>query len=175
MNCPLDQARMRPLTDKGIVFDWCDLCDGIWLDAGELTHLTQTATDLPELPPPPARTGSSRETGRPAHASRSGSFAHPHCPRCNLSMEELPYAEGETFLVDRCPRCRGLWLERGELQTIYDHVVKRRKSPPPAEGISIKQAPPVQADRLALTVFLGLAGFLLVVALATVLVFLTRR
>lgn len=37
------------------------------------------------------------------------------CPNCNASMSEVTRAE-VTF--DMCPTCRGVWLDRGELEKI---------------------------------------------------------
>jgi hypothetical protein len=39
------------------------------------------------------------------------------CPNCNSSMQELNRSE-VTF--DMCPSCRGVWLDRGELEKIID-------------------------------------------------------
>ncbi len=106
--CPVDQSEMRQIQDKGIALDWCDLCDGIWLDPGELARLSRTTVDIPNLlpKPAPARTHESSKT--------------PQCPRCNVPLEEILYEQAGSLQVDRCPGCHGLWLERGELQEIYD-------------------------------------------------------
>ena len=156
MNCPVDQAAMRQLTDKGIVMDCCELCDGIWLDAGELTRLTQTTSDLPELPPLPKSTPPKTE-GRPS------------CPRCRQTMEELPYLEGTSLLVDRCPRCRCLWLERGELQVIYDHITQKRQAQSP-----LQSGQPTQGDPLARMVLTLVLVVFLLAALLLVLFTLRR-
>ena len=38
------------------------------------------------------------------------------CPRCNsTSLVELDRAG---ILIDRCTRCRGIWLDRGELDKL---------------------------------------------------------
>ncbi len=99
---------MRQLEEKGIIIDWCELCDGIWLDAGELAHLTETPGDLSAQSPERQITKTRRS-------------AHPFCPHCRLLMEEFPYTDGENIFLDRCPKCLGIWLERGELQAVYDH------------------------------------------------------
>ncbi|KJS18533.1 MAG: hypothetical protein VR69_00075 [Peptococcaceae bacterium BRH_c4b] len=38
-----------------------------------------------------------------------------HCPRCT---EELQETTKSGVLVDACPRCRGIWLDRGELEKL---------------------------------------------------------
>jgi Zn-finger nucleic acid-binding protein len=47
-----------------------------------------------------------------------------NCPRCNTLLDEILRAG---VLVDVCPRCRGMWLERGELEKIAGrlHEVER--------------------------------------------------
>ena len=57
------------------------------------------------------------------------------CPACqvNLSMTDRQGIE-----IDYCPQCRGIWLDRGEL----DRLIERAEQPvaaPPA-------APPVSRD-----------------------------
>lgn len=37
------------------------------------------------------------------------------CPNCNVSMQNVKRAEVE---LDMCPTCRGVWLDRGELEKL---------------------------------------------------------
>jgi Zn-finger nucleic acid-binding protein len=39
------------------------------------------------------------------------------CPAC---MVELKIAERQGVEIDYCPQCRGIWLERGELDKILE-------------------------------------------------------
>jgi Zn-finger nucleic acid-binding protein len=43
------------------------------------------------------------------------------CPVCNV---ELKMAERQGIEIDYCPQCRGVWLDRGEL----DKVIERSAS-----------------------------------------------
>ncbi len=55
-----------------------------------------------------------------------------HCPRCSDEMHEVPKSG---VLIDVCPRCRGVFLDRGELEKImsrareyqndYDHYYEK--------------------------------------------------
>lgn len=39
-----------------------------------------------------------------------------HCPRCeNVTLDEL---DRNGVTVDRCATCRGIWLDRGELEKL---------------------------------------------------------
>lgn len=39
------------------------------------------------------------------------------CPACDTRLVEL---ERSDVLIDACPECRGVWLDRGELDRILD-------------------------------------------------------
>jgi Zn-finger nucleic acid-binding protein len=39
-----------------------------------------------------------------------------NCPRCQDS--ELDERTRDSVVVDACPRCRGIWLDRGELEKL---------------------------------------------------------
>lgn len=52
------------------------------------------------------------------------------CPTCHL---ELKIASREGVEIDYCPECRGVWLERGELDKIIDRVVGGRRDAPPRD------------------------------------------
>ena len=43
-----------------------------------------------------------------------------NCPICN---EQLTMAERQGVEIDYCPKCRGVWLDRGELDKIIERSV----------------------------------------------------
>ena len=40
-----------------------------------------------------------------------------NCPKCNLT---LLMTDRQGVEIDYCPQCRGIWLDRGELEKIID-------------------------------------------------------
>lgn len=40
------------------------------------------------------------------------------CPICNV---DLVMSERQGVEIDYCPKCRGVWLDRGELDKIIEH------------------------------------------------------
>ena len=40
-----------------------------------------------------------------------------NCPKCNIT---LLMAERQGVEIDYCPQCRGIWLDRGELEKIIE-------------------------------------------------------
>lgn len=44
------------------------------------------------------------------------------CPRCDLV---LAIADRQGIEIDYCPQCRGVWLDRGELDKIVERSLSR--------------------------------------------------
>lgn len=44
-----------------------------------------------------------------------------NCPVCNV---ELRMADRQGVEIDYCPKCRGVWLDRGELDKIIERSVE---------------------------------------------------
>jgi Zn-finger nucleic acid-binding protein len=59
----------------------------------------------------------------------------PVCPETQLVMTERQGVE-----IDYCPKCRGVWLDRGEL----DKIIER--SSPMAAAAAVSGQPPVVHD-----------------------------
>jgi uncharacterized protein len=43
-----------------------------------------------------------------------------NCPHCNVT---LAVAERQGVEIDHCPQCRGVWLDRGELDKIVERYL----------------------------------------------------
>jgi Zn-finger nucleic acid-binding protein len=115
MNCPACQTdSLAPCTDAeiGLEIDACPTCGGLWFDAHELGRFLDSApmrkTFSWDLAPP-------RNEGDFTINTRAR-----RCPRCAVEMEDRLFG-GVT--LDRCPSCKGLWFDGGELGV----VVRRYK------------------------------------------------
>ncbi len=51
------------------------------------------------------------------------------CPTCTTA--QLVMSERQGIEIDYCPECRGVWLDRGELDKIIEHAVPQELSAPP--------------------------------------------
>jgi uncharacterized protein len=70
-----------------------------------------------------------------------------HCPRCEQST--LDEREREGITVDVCRSCRGIWLDRGELEKLIARAARDLDEPSyvgsaPAHGRS--EPPPYRRD-----------------------------
>ena len=95
-SCPKCGEKLWHLRRGGDVVEACSGCEGMWFDSGELTVALGVYRRI--------ETGEGRPAGIP-------------CVRCGAGLVELPFP-GTAVDVDVCPDCRGVWLDRGELQTL---------------------------------------------------------
>jgi uncharacterized protein len=65
-----------------------------------------------------------------------------HCPRCeNVVLEEI---DRSGVTVDRCSSCRGIWLDRGELEKILARATDELEGEPyarPADAPRERERP----------------------------------
>ncbi|MCL4305698.1 zf-TFIIB domain-containing protein [bacterium] len=50
-----------------------------------------------------------------------------NCPTCNVA---LVMSERQGIEIDYCPKCRGVWLDRGELDKIIERAADDRDDRP---------------------------------------------
>jgi uncharacterized protein len=67
------------------------------------------------------------------------------CPTCTDT--QLVLAERGGVEIDYCPKCRGIWLDRGELDKLIERSAAMSPQPPmgtPRAPQSMPQQPPMQ-------------------------------
>jgi Zn-finger nucleic acid-binding protein len=93
-----------------VEIDYCENCEGIWLDAGELELLLGDGGKSSAL------INSLRKAEEAGEKKRK-------CPICDKKMEKVTAGRGEpALMIDRCARGDGLWFDRGELSNIIDNA-----------------------------------------------------
>lgn len=65
-----------------------------------------------------------------ANAGRVRPAAGLMCPVC---LVDLVMSERQGVEIDYCPRCRGVWLDRGELDKILERSAAELAPPPPQQ------------------------------------------
>lgn len=66
------------------------------------------------------------------------------CPVC--SNTQLVMSERQGIEIDYCPQCRGVWLDRGELDKIIDRSASA-VAPPAPQGFGRESAGPQRDER----------------------------
>jgi len=101
MRCPkcktidLKEGKVK---DSSIKINYCPKCKGIWFDVGEFEQVTENAIRKLSIHP---------------DADRRSVY----CPRCIRPLHTFHYPQ--TYVkIDMCQKCRGLWIDPGELKEI---------------------------------------------------------
>ena len=64
--------------------------------------------------------------------------------KCPIDDSPLSVSSRDGVEIDFCPQCRGVWLDRGELDKIIDRVATL---PPPGQGFEQRPAEPRRVGR----------------------------
>ena len=116
MICPVCSIELHSLQYEGVAIEECEACEGHWLDAGELSKIIQARQIKFDQASRRAVAGAQRNPNiRQEEIDRQIS-----CPRCTCRMPAFNYGSDSGIVVNRCPECGGLWLDRCELDgTLY--------------------------------------------------------
>jgi uncharacterized protein len=66
-----------------------------------------------------------------------------NCPVCNVTLK---MTERQGVEIDYCERCRGVWLDRGELDKIIERATVGTSAPPQFQGGTQYNPPTTQHD-----------------------------
>lgn len=110
MDCPRcsTQLSVEDLKDLKISFevDACPGCGGIWFDKGELSKIDKimepVVFEMRRIP------------------NKSEQLQVLYCPSCSNHprMEKAEHPRDAKVICDYCPSCKGIWLDKGELEAI---------------------------------------------------------
>jgi Zn-finger nucleic acid-binding protein len=114
-------VKCTSILDKSTVgdleVDLCPKCGGLWLDYGEVAKLA-TLTDTEVKPLHELLTGAGGPPPVPSDAKA-------HCPACPGELKEVVLG---TIHVDYCTKCKGMYLDKGELLAAIEAVRPRLKA-----------------------------------------------
>ncbi|NCC53821.1 MAG: hypothetical protein EOM20_21815, partial [Spartobacteria bacterium] len=113
MICPACGYELTAIHYEGIDLDVCDGgCGGMWFDNYELDRIVQGREGTAE----PLRV--QYNPRRPVDTQDKR-----RCPRCEaVIMHRHLHRSSREIEVDKCPKCGGVWLDRGELAGIREQA-----------------------------------------------------
>ncbi len=105
MNCPACDGLLCQIEYEGLPIHTCPACGGEWVEGKCLRAIERRrhvevpdhADDAVERP--------AREVARV-------------CPACGVVMQKARYGKQRDIILDQCGQCRGIWLDRGELEAV---------------------------------------------------------
>jgi Zn-finger nucleic acid-binding protein len=115
MNCPRDGEKLFPVQYEDDVYvDECTKCKGAFLDRGEIEKIEEdhahefrdALSRMPDLVAGAYERARQREEGE------------IRCPKCSAEMETREYAYCSQVMINKCVKCGGIWLDRGEVEAL---------------------------------------------------------
>ena len=90
----------------GRTVDRCETCNGCWFDSSELSAAIDATNATP-------------------NSSNCHTVARIaiNCPRCKITVASSIYAHDSGIPINRCSRCHGVWLQKGQLQQLANYQV----------------------------------------------------
>ncbi len=67
--------------------------------------------------------------------------------KCPIDGAELVMADRQGIEIDYCPQCRGVWLDRGELDKIIERAAGGQAAPAPQQATFTPPPPPPPQQR----------------------------
>jgi uncharacterized protein len=113
MKCPDCNSLLKPLDCKGVVIQECIGCSGKWFERDELQKVEAKEDDTVrwiDFEP------FGKDTEKLSVVSQETT-----CPKCSKKMQSLKYMKSNV-VIDKCPTCKGVWLEAGELAKIVNYL-----------------------------------------------------
>ncbi len=116
---PLAEAWAEANYGRVLIVDQCPSCGGVWFDRWELSFAKASsikalhAVDMKAFLAEVTRGGGSNE-----------------CPRCSVPL--VPFIDPSLppdASIKRCPRCSGVWLNRGDLIKYASYRERFRRPP----------------------------------------------
>lgn len=151
MKCPACRRELKNIKVGSVNLDICQGgCGGIWFGGAELDKVVKSVA---------VGTKTVAEITRSIEVT-----ADEHrvikCVSCRgVKLEQKLFSLGSGVIMDRCPKCEGIWLDHGELETIREetnpaprpvrHVVARTKRKPVSVPINFNVVREVQRLRIS--------------------------
>lgn len=120
MKCPIDNNNLVEIDyERSIKVDECQSCNGMFLETWELKAIQANKgkyykDEIKKMPKVIESTYlNAINKNRPLIS----------CPNCaesntNVEMERREHGYCSQILVDVCPSCRGIWLDKGEIKAL---------------------------------------------------------
>ena len=121
--CPLCKTQTELVKYEGVPVQNCGTCGGYWVTKAKLdVILAKREVVMPEAV--------QRKMVEIADAANS--VQELWCMTCGTAMRREQFKYWPDIQLDRCPKCKGIWLDRGELekcQIYWEYVQDHPESP----------------------------------------------
>ena len=115
MKCPRCHGELKTIQYEGVEIETCPGCGGEWLDKNELSAIVQKEEEK--------FSDNLRES---LDAINKNIFTVDEsldnklmCPKCDgVELNRFNYASSTGVVLDKCPECGGIWLDKDEIESV---------------------------------------------------------
>jgi len=105
--CPVCKSSTEMIKYEGVPVHNCGSCGGSWVTGAKLSRIvTQREIEMPEAV----------QEKMIEIANEANSTEPLYCMGCGKRMVKEQFRHWSDIELDRCPKCNGIWLDRGELE-----------------------------------------------------------
>lgn len=114
MNCPKCDAILEVISFRGIEFERCTNCKGLWFDMLEKEDLIKM------------KGSEAIDIGDEQVGKEYRDMQKINCPKCNSAM--VPMVDKDQFHIkyESCADCFGSFFDAGEFRDLKEHTVLER-------------------------------------------------
>ena len=117
MRCLRCSGSLRTEKHQHVEFNICSACRGIWVPGEQFHELAVLVAAEGEVESSVKLPFQPRKALRPSKDNPMRM-----CPKCDFAMREFNYAYDSNVFLERCERCKGIWLDPNEIVDIAKHI-----------------------------------------------------
>ena len=119
MKCPRCTSLLRSIEYDGVQSEVCSNCKGEWLHAGELQKIVQHHDEVFSH----EEIASLDAVNKQIFTAEKDDHDELNCPHCEgVRMEHFNYGDTSGIILDKCPKCGGIWTDNEELTKVEEVV-----------------------------------------------------
>ncbi|MFC1744216.1 zf-TFIIB domain-containing protein [Candidatus Riflebacteria bacterium] len=116
LKCPRCKTSLNTVLYEKVEIETCPGCEGEWLDCGELEKIVNTVEESFSEAEKEEVNTFIQQTNFKMIQDHS---AQLDCANClDQKLDRLNFAGSTPVAIDKCPICKGVWLDKGELEAV---------------------------------------------------------
>lgn len=115
MKCPIDNIELQEKQGEGFAYHQCSDCEGLWMRHRALRTLVQKYKPNADVVMP--RPADAYVLGKASSKSDTNNITQ--CPLDGSDYYEHAFG---SVIMDICPKCDGIWLDKGEMAKVKDEL-----------------------------------------------------
>ena len=119
MKCPACRKTLKEIVYENEKINICPYCGGMWFDNGKMQRVIDSLLAKNQSDYQQALKESYRDK---IIGINKRTQIKRKCPRCSVDMQVFNYSYDSNIFLDKCPKCSGIWTDKGELKAVLRYI-----------------------------------------------------